>query len=130
VVGAWAWTEVAGGPASAMGSISKSIPDDAILHPEDYNFKFEVNTLKPYNNNVFKFNIGINEQNNDEYRWLPPYDTHGDWQTVVIPLEEIAAKQALAPAPNPDGYWTRILMHGPGELDADISFDNFRVVPK
>lgn len=130
IVGAWAWTEVAGGPASAMGAISKNIPDEAILHPEDFNFKFEVNTLKPYNNNVIKFNIGILSENNNEYRWLPPYDTQGEWETVTIPFENIAAVQSLAPAPNPDGYWTRILMHGPGELDADISFDNFRVVPK
>jgi hypothetical protein len=129
IVGAWAWTEVAGGPASAMGPISKNIPDDAILHPENYNFKFEVNTVKPYNNNVIKFNVGINSENNDEYRWLPPYDTKGTWQTVVIPFADIAAKQPLPQNPNPNGYWTRILLHGPGELDADIAFDNFRVVP-
>jgi hypothetical protein len=129
VVGAWAWTEVAGGPASAMGPIAKNIPDDAILNPADYNFKFEVNTVKPYNNNVIKFNLGILSENNDEYRWMPPYDSKGQWQTVVIPFAEIAAKQKLPATPSPDGYWTRILLHGPGELDADISFDNFRVVP-
>ena len=129
VVGAWAWFEVAGGPASAMGDISKNIPDDAILNPDDYYFKFEVNTLKPYNNNVIKFNMGILSEFNDEYRWLPPYDTQGKWQTVVIPFEEIAAKTPIGTV-SPDGYWTRILFHGPGELDADISFDNFRIVPK
>jgi hypothetical protein len=129
VVGAWAWTEIAGGPASAMGDISKNIPDDAILNPEDYNFKFEVNTVKPYNNNVIKFNVGILSENNDQFQWLPPYDSKGQWQTVVIPFAEVAAKQPLPMSPNPEGYWTRILMHGPGELDADIAFDNFRVVP-
>jgi hypothetical protein len=129
-IGAWAWTEVVGGPASAMGDISKNIPDDAIIHPADYNFKFEVNTVKPYNNNVIKFNLGINEQNNDQYQWLPPYDTKGQWQTVVIPFNAIAEKQPLPLKPNADGYWARVLFHGPGELDADISFDNFRVVPK
>ena len=129
IVAAWAWTEVAGGPASAMGDISKNIPDEAILKPEDYNFKFEVNTMKPYNNNVIKFNIGILSEFNDEYRWLPPYDTQGKWETVVIPFEQIAATLPIETV-NPDGYWTRILFHGPGELDADISFDNLRVVPK
>lgn len=129
VVGAWAWTEVAGGPASAMGDISKNIPDDAILNPADYNLKFEVNTLLPYNNNVIKFNFGTSSENNEEYKWLPPYDTKGVWQTVIIPFEEVAAKLKIENV-NPDGYWTRILMHGPGELDADISFDNFRIVPK
>lgn len=129
VVGGWQWLEVAGGPASAMGDISKNIPDDAILNPKDYNFKFEVNTVKPYNNNVIKFNMGILSEFNDEYRWLPPYDTQGKWQTVVIPFEEIAAKIPVGTV-SPDGYWTRVLFHGAGELDADISFDNFRVVPK
>lgn len=129
VIAAWAWTEIAGGPASAMGPISKNIPDDAILNPADYNFKFEVNTVLPYNNNVIKFNMGILAEFNDEYQWLPPYDTKGEWQTVVIPFEEIAAKLNIETV-SPGGYWTRILMHGPGELNADISFDNFRVVPK
>jgi hypothetical protein len=36
----------------------------------------------------------------------------------------------VKPTVNPAGYWSRILFHGPGDLDADISFDNFRVVPK
>jgi hypothetical protein len=34
------------------------------------------------------------------------------------------------PVVNPNGYWSRILIFGAGDLDADISFDNFRVVPK
>lgn len=133
VVGAWAWTEVAGGPASAMGDISKNIPDEAILKPEKYNLKFEVNTMKPYNNNMIKFNFGILGENNEEYKWVPPYDSKGQWETVVIPFEEVMTKQVGKAGPgvvSPDGYWTRILMHGAGDLDADISFDNFRVVLK
>src|SRR5690606_39440270 len=47
VVADWSWLEVAGGPPDAMGDISKNIPDDAILKPQDYFLKFEVNTLKP-----------------------------------------------------------------------------------
>ncbi len=133
-IGAWAWTEVAGGPASAMGDISKNIPADAILHPADYNFKFEVNTMKPYMSNMIKFNMALGSENNNEYRWVPPYDTKGKWQTVVIPFEEVIAKEfpdpAKPPVVIPDGYWTRILMHGDGDLDADISLDNLRVVPK
>jgi hypothetical protein len=31
---------------------------------------------------------------------------------------------------SPSGYWTRILVFGPGDLDADIAFDNLRVVLK
>lgn len=130
VIGSWSWNEIAGGPADAMGPISKNIPDEAILKPEKYYLKFEVNTIKPYNNGVFKINVGLAEANNDEYRWLPPYDTKGKWQTVVIPFEEVVKSYKTTLKVMPDGYWTRLLFHGPGDLDADISFDNFRVVPK
>ncbi len=129
-IGAWAWTEVAGGPASAMGPISKNVPDGAILKPSDYNLKFEVNTMKPYNNNVLKINVGLLSENNNEYRWLPPYDTKGQWQTVVIPFEDVVNSYGAPLILNPNGYWARLLFHGPGDLEADISFDNFRIVPK
>ncbi|CAN5521700.1 glycan-binding surface protein [soil metagenome] len=129
-IGGWAWTEVAGGPASAMGEISKNIPDEAILKPADYNLKFEVNTMKPYNNNVLKINVGLLKENNDAYLWKPPYDTKGQWETVTIPFDEIVASYGAPLVVSPDGYWARLLFHGPGDLDADISFDNFRIVPK
>lgn len=129
-IGAWQWTEVAGGPASAMPVHSKNIPDAAILKPEDYNLKFEVNTVKPYNNNMLKINVALQGEDNNAYLWRPPYDTKGQWQTVVIPFEEVVASYAVKPVVNPNGYWSRLLFHGEGALDADISFDNFRVVPK
>ena len=134
VVAGWAWKEVAGGPPDAMGAISKNVPDEAILKPAEYNLKFEVNTLKPYTNNMLKINVGLsNDFVTDAYQWAPPYDTKGEWQTVVIPFEQIAASYEAAGvkmAVNPNGYYTRLLFHGGGELDADISLDNFRVVPK
>ena len=129
-IGSWAWTEVAGGPADAMGAISKNIPDEAILKPSDYNLKFELNTMKPYNNNVLKINVGLLQQNNDAYQWKPPYDTKGLWQTITIPFEEIVASYGAPLTVNPKGYWTRLLFHGGGDLDCDMSFDNFRIVPK
>ena len=130
-IGGWNWMEVAGGPPAAMGSISKNIPDEAILKPEDYNLKFEVNTLKPYNNNMIKINVGLsNDFYNDQYLWAPPYDTKGEWQTVVIPFDEIAASYGGSLSVSADGYYTRILFHGGGDLDCDMCFDNFRIVPK
>lgn len=133
-IGAWNWTEVAGGPPDAMGPISQNIPDEAILKPEDYFLKFEVNTMKPYNNNMIRINAGLaNDFNNEQYQWAPPYDTRGLWQTVVIPYEEVIASYENTGSNisvNPNGYYTRILFQGPGDLDCDISFDNFRVVPK
>jgi Surface glycan-binding protein B xyloglucan binding domain len=129
-LGSWSWNEIAGGPAANMPNHSKNIPDAAILKPEDYNLKFEINTLKPYNNSTIRINVALNEQDNDAYQWKPPYDTKGQWQTVIIPFEEVVASYKVKPVINPNGYWTRLLMQGPGDLDADISFDNFRVVPK
>ena len=130
MIGAWAWTEVAGGAADAMGAISKNIPDEAILKPENFNLKFEVNTIKPYTGNQIKLNIGLLKENNDAYKWNPPIDTKGKWQTIIISFDELTKAYGAPLVISPTGYWTRLMFHGPGDLDADISFDNFRVVPK
>jgi hypothetical protein len=129
-LGDWPYAEIADGPASAMPIHSKRIPDAAILSPKDYNLKFEINTLKPYNANIIRINAGTNVQDNDNYQWKPPYDSKGQWQTVVIPYEEVIASYKVRPVVDPNGYWSMLLIHGPGALDADICFDNFRVVPK
>jgi Surface glycan-binding protein B xyloglucan binding domain len=130
-IGSWSWNELAGGPASAMPVHSKNIPDAAILKASDYYLKFEVNTVKPYNGNLVKINLALIAEDNDAYKWNPPYDTKGQWQTVVIPLEEVFASYAVKPTVSASGYWCRLLMgHAPGDLDADICYDNFRVVPK
>lgn len=130
-VGAWVWDqpEVAGGPASSMPTKSKNIPDAAILNPADYNVKFEINTLKPYNKSRIILNVGTEEDNN-AYIWQPPYDSKGQWHTITIPFDEMVAKYAKKPVVNPNGYWTRILIFGGDEFDADIAFDNLRIVPK
>lgn len=131
LIKSWVWKEVAGGPPADMGPISKNIPDEAILKPENYNLKFELNTLKPYNNSILRFNIGLsNGFNNDQYQWAPPYDTKGEWQTVVIPFNEIAESYGGSLSVSADGYYTRIWFQGPGDLDCDMCFDNFRIVPK
>lgn len=128
----WVWEapEVAGGPATSMPVHSKNIPDEAILKPENYNLKFEVNTLKPYTSNRIVLNVGLTTEDNNNYAWNPPYDSKGQWNTIVIPFENIINSYANRPSVNPNGYWSRILVFGPGDLDADIAFDNFRVVPK
>jgi hypothetical protein len=126
----WSWNEIADGTASSMPIHSKNIPDDAILNPDKYYLKFEVNTRKPYNNGMIRINAGTTVQDNTNYQWKPPFDTHGNWQTVVIPYEEVFNSYSPKPVVNPSGYWSMVLMQGPGDLDADISFDNFRIVPK
>lgn len=126
----WSWYELAGGPADAMGEISKAIPDAAILKPEDYNLKFEVNTRKPYNNNLLKINVGLIAENANGYAWNPPIDTQGKWQTIIIPFETVVKSYGIPLTVSTNGYWARVVFSGPGDLDADMSFDNFRVVPK
>jgi hypothetical protein len=131
MIGAWAWDEpeVAGGPANSMPVHSKNIPDAAIMNPADYNVKFEINTVKPYNKSRIIFNVGTVEDN-DGYIWQPPYDSKGQWHTITIPYEEMVAKYKVKPVVNPAGYWTRILIFGGDDFDADIAFDNLRIVPK
>jgi len=127
---AWSWNELAGGPATAMPVHSKNVPDAAILKPADYNLKFEINTVKPYNTSLIRINVALNAEDNAAYLWRPPFDTKGKWQTVTVPFEEVVASYAVKPVVNPNGYWCRLLIQGPGDLDADLCFDNFRVVPK
>lgn len=126
----WDAPEVAGGPASSMPVHGKNIPDDAILNPANYNVKFEINTLKPYNANTVRLNVGLLAEDNDAYVWQPPYDSKGQWNTVTIPYEDLVASYKVKPVISADGYWSRILIFGPGDLDADICFDNLRLVPK
>ncbi len=47
-IGAWAWTEWIGGKEDALAT-SHNLPAEAVLNPEKYVMKFEINTLKPYN---------------------------------------------------------------------------------
>lgn len=133
-IGAWAWTEWIGGKEDALAT-SHNLPSDAVLNPEKYNLKFEINTLKPYNGNRIKIIIGqVNgpdpNWDNEPYFWEPPFDTKGKWQTVIIPFNEVIAHFTTNWGVRPQGYGVKVWFHGPGALDADIAFDNLRVVLK
>jgi hypothetical protein len=133
-IGAWAWTEWIGGKEDALAT-SHNLPDDAVLNPDKYNLKFEINTLKPYNGNRIKIMIGqVNgpdpDWNTEPYFWEAPFDTKGKWQTVIIPFNEVVAHYITNWGLRPQGYGVKVWFHGPGALDADIAFDNLRVVPK
>lgn len=131
LVGDYQWTPFAEGSPEDFGAEGKAIPDAAILRPEDYYLKFEVNTQKPFNNNGVKLQIAMADgivADNLAYYWNPPFDTKGKWETISIPLTDVLAK--ITPVVSARGYYVRLLVHGPGSLDADMSFDNFRVVPK
>jgi len=113
-----------------MATKSKNVPTDAIQNPANYNVKFEINTLKPYNKNRIILNVGLTGEDNDGYIWQPPYDSKGQWATVTIPFEEMVAKYKKKPEVSATGYWSRILIFGGDDFDADIAFDNLRIVPK
>jgi hypothetical protein len=126
----WDAPEVAGGPAADNPVHSKNIPDDAILNPAKYYVKFEFNTLKPYNSNTIRLNVGLAGEDNNAYVWQPPYDSKGQWNTITIPFEDMVAAYTTKPTVSSTGYWSRILVFGPGDLDADMCFDNLRIVLK
>lgn len=133
-IGAWAWTEWIGGREDALAT-SHNLPDEAVLSPEKYYLKFEINTLKPYNNNMIKIMIGqVNspdpDWNAEPYYFRPPFDTKGTWQTVVIPFDEVIANYKTNWGLRPQGYGVKVWFHGPGAVDADVAFDNLRVVPR
>jgi len=133
-IGAWAWTEWIGGKEDALAT-SHNLPDDAVLNPGNYNLKFEINTLKPYNGNRIKIMIGqVNgpdpNWDTEPYFWEAPFVTSGKWRTVIIPFNEVVAHYTTNWGVRPQGYGVKVWFHGPGTLDADIAFDNLRVVPK
>ena len=136
-IGSWGWTEWIGGREDAL-TTSKNLPDEAVLSPEKYNLKFEINTLKPYVGNRIKIMLGeVDNQrspslswDNEPYFWEAPFDTKGKWQTVVIPFEVVTARYVTNWGVRPQGYGVKVWFHGPGALDADVAFDNLRVVPK
>lgn len=131
-VGAWGWTDVAAGSPADMGELSKNIPDDAILHPDSYSLKFEVNTVKPFNGSGVRFVFGLNDYDPGSYTWAPPYDSEGSWETVTISFKEMVDAYVAAGsemAVNIDGYFTRVTIFGGTALDCDMCLDNFRIVP-
>ena len=121
-ISAWAWTEF-----STNNTIV--LPVDVATNPNNYVLRFEVNTLKPFNANVIKFSIDGDAGSNNTYLWTPatPFYTRGQWSTKTIPLSAFINKPADLNKPQ---HECKFLFHGDGALDADISFDNFRIVPK
>lgn len=136
----WQWFELAGGPPDAMGENAKRIPDEAMTRPDKYFLKFEINTLKPFNANGLKINVGSEgtfDIVDNAYVWPPTnsdgqttvVDTQGEWKTIVIPFEEVSANTPKVVSPA--GYYIRIWFHyNRGTLAADLALDNFRIVPK
>jgi hypothetical protein len=124
-IGSWAWTDF------YDGDMTKAIPDAAILNPSSYYLKFELCTTKPYNNNNILLGIGKPTFDNAHcYQFSPPVDTKGIWQTITIPFENVMSTSVTPNVVSPTGYITSFVFLGGTVLTCDMSFDNFRVVPK
>ncbi|QKG56404.1 IPT/TIG domain-containing protein [Hymenobacter sp. BRD128] len=121
-IGAWTWTEF-----SAHNNIA--LPSDIVANLANYVLRFEVNTLKPFNTNAIRISIDGDVDAKNTYWWTPtsPVNTRGQWRTMTIPLSSFIKDPA---ALNKPMHEVHLVFIGDGVLDADISFDTFRVVPK
>ena len=129
LVTSWEYLEVADGPSSSY-PIFANFPADAILHPSLYYLKFEVNTVSPYTANCVNILAGAQDNSHGFYQWQPPYNTNGQWQTVVIPYDQVVSSYSNAMPNPPGGYFTGIIFQGATALAYDICFDSFRIVPR
>lgn len=117
----WSWVELSFAQPLAEGGVEVS----------DYHFVFEVLTAngKPLLPRGYEF--AWNWDWNNSYQWAPGngsgLDTHGQWQTVRLPLSAIA--------PNGIGQTGETMTLNVGfqpyeDYDADFRFANFRIVKK
>ena len=116
--GDWEWSGT-----TAISQLAVNYFPEVLANQDDYVFKFEVNTLKALTKRQIRFYFSqIN------YDWEPfasglPLNTNGEWMTVSIDLSEVW--KGSVPA---DGVLQ--IMGNSWAEDTDISFDNFRIVPK
>ena len=104
---------------------------DIIAHPEDYLYKFEVNTQIPFNKQGIRMwaDYGVS---GTYYLWNPsvsPFDTQGKCITYSIPLFDIVKTAPITARANND-YTFRAIVYGPDVFQMDMSVDNVRIVHK
>ncbi|MGI4822557.1 MAG: glycan-binding surface protein [Janthinobacterium lividum] len=121
-IGDYQWTEF-----SAHNNIA--LPTDIVSNLNNYVLRFEVNTLKPFNSNAIRISIDGDTDKKNTYTWAPtsPFNTRGQWRTMTIPLSTFIKDPT---ALNKSLHECHFVFIGPGVLDADMAFDNFRIVPK
>lgn len=132
-LGAWGWFELYVGPKESDVALElKNIPADAFAHPEKYDLKFEINTLKSLTGAAIHMYIGPDmggERGSTNYNWQPNIHTNGAWETVGIPWEDVYTANKTF-AYNPEGYGISIHFSGASPVTGDFGLDNMRVVPK
>lgn len=121
-IGNYEWTEF-----SVHNNIA--LPADLATNLANYVLRFEVNTLKPFSSNAIRFSIDGDVDAVNTYWWAPtsPFNTRGKWRTMTVPLSSFIKNLDALKVPL---HKCQFVFIGPGVLDADMSFDNFRIVPK
>ncbi len=131
-LGSGQWFEFFVGEGGTMAEETQNIPAEAILKPEDYSFKFEINTLSSLAGAKIHIYIGNNmgaDRASQQYVWQPNVDTGGAWETISIPFSSILSNNPNI-AVDPNGYGISFwFWEGTVELHADFAMDNLRVVP-
>jgi hypothetical protein len=131
-LGAWGWFELYVGPSNSDAALElKNIPEEAFTRPEEYSLKFELNTLKSLTGAAIHMYIGpdmAGERGGTNYNWQPNINTEGQWETIVIPWEDVYTANKQFPY-NPDGYGISIHFSGASPVTGDFGLDNMRVVP-
>ncbi len=107
------------------------IPADAVSNPDQYLYKFEINTQVPFNQQGIRMWADYGDSGT-YYLWNPtvsPFDTRGKWITYSIPLLDIVKKATITARTNND-YTFRAIVYGPTPFQIDLSMDNIRIVHK
>ncbi|WP_295771599.1 glycan-binding surface protein [uncultured Mucilaginibacter sp.] len=121
--GTWAADEIVRGTAK--------LPQDVVDHPDQYLYKFEINTQVPFNQQGIRMWADYGDSGT-YYLWNPtvsPFDTRGKWITYSIPLLDIVKKPTIVARTNND-YTFRSIVYGPTPFTIDLSMDNIRIVHK
>lgn len=131
-LGSWVWYELYVGPSNSDVALElKNIPAEAFVNPAAYKLKFELNTLKSLAGASIHMYIGpdmAGQRNNVNYNWQPNINTNGQWETVIIPWEDVYVANQKFPY-NPAGYGISIHFSGASAVTGDFALDNMRVVP-
>lgn len=126
----WSWNQFGGG-----GNWPEAF--DCRQNPEDYVFKFEVCSNGDYpfpDSEGFGYHFALAD--NPNWSWNPSqgvsFNTYGKWQTISIPLTNVAGVKPENPIPAP-GTWGNFCMvmqpNSDGGWTVDHSFANFRIEP-
>lgn len=130
-LGAGQWFEFFVGTGGDMALETKKIPDEAILHPEDYSLKFELNTLASLAGAKIHMYVGNDmpgERTAKQYIWQPNINTGGVWETISVPFKDVLSRNPGIKV-DPNGYGISFWFWEGAAVNANFALDNARVVP-